>query len=445
VIPGSFIGSDVLIFQTVDESSGKVSVGITRKSGQGGVSGSGSVARIKFTANQNTPNNTQVSLTFSEVTANNPTGVSIPLNPAALDITIKSGLTVWPGDTDNSGLVNQADVLPLGLYWDKTGPVRQNASNSWTGQLCSPWSPENATYADATGDGKVNQADVLPVGLNWGRTHSITLAQNSPAAQQMKSSQSAKLMIMITGEANPDEDFYIDIYANDVGNLFGLSFELVYTSATSIDPLSVEQGTNNLLGNDLIFFPNINKNASVDRGKVSVGISRKAGQGGVDGSGLVTRIVAHMSSAAVIGQSTTPLSIENVQANDPDGIPIIFDVSGAANYPLVTEVVAVTSPVPVAFELNENYPNPFNPETVIEYALSAPSDVELTVYDPQGKIVCRLVHESKPAGDYEAKWDSLDEAGRPVASGIYFYRLAAKPDNDSRLAFVDVKKMVLIR
>jgi len=80
-------------------------------------------------------------------------------------------VTVWPGDNNNDGVVNQADVLPLGLYWNKTGPARANASTAWAPQLAAPWTPENATYADANGDGVVNQADILPIGLNWGRTH----------------------------------------------------------------------------------------------------------------------------------------------------------------------------------------------------------------------------------------------------------------------------------
>ncbi len=81
------------------------------------------------------------------------------------------GLTVWPGDTNNNGVVNQADVLPLGLYWNKTGPARANRSTQWQGQAAAPWNPANATYADANGDGVVNQADILPIGLNWGKRH----------------------------------------------------------------------------------------------------------------------------------------------------------------------------------------------------------------------------------------------------------------------------------
>ncbi len=80
-------------------------------------------------------------------------------------------VTVWPGDTNNNGKVNQADVLPLGLYWQKVGPKRPNASTLWQGQSVAAWSPEAATYADANGDGVVNQADILPIGLNWGKRH----------------------------------------------------------------------------------------------------------------------------------------------------------------------------------------------------------------------------------------------------------------------------------
>ncbi len=442
VISGSFIGSDVIFFPNVDETSGKVNIGISRKSGQGGVHGFGTVARVKFMANSNTPNDTQVQFSLSNVSANDPSGSNIPLNPGTLTVTISS-LLVWPGDTNNDGVVNQADVLPLGLHWSKTGPVRQNPSTSWTGQPATAWSPESATYADANGDGTINQVDVLPIGLNWNKTHSTILARKAITPfKTINKFNTPNLMIVINGDSDPDQDFFIDIIINEVSNLFGLSFELVYSPTSFIDPLSVEQGTNNLLGNDLIFFPFINKNVGIDTGKVSVGISRKFGQGGVDGSGLATRITAHMSPNAIIGQSTTTLTLENIQANDPDGNPIEFN---ASNFALVTDVETASDNIPLGFALFENYPNPFNPETTIEYQLPQSAEVMLTIYDVQGHEVRRLVHGTKSAGYHSVQWDSRNELGKFVASGIYLYRIEVKSKVAGQRSYVNVKKMILMK
>ena len=152
VLSGDFIGSDVVLIQNVDEIEGKVSIGVSRKAGQGGVNGTGVVARIKFISDISTPDGTLIVFRFSDVTANDPSGNIINMNPVNLVITLNTGLVVWPGDTNNDGIVNQVDVLPLGLFWASTGPARSDASMTWIGQPASPWTPENSTYADANGD-----------------------------------------------------------------------------------------------------------------------------------------------------------------------------------------------------------------------------------------------------------------------------------------------------
>lgn len=87
-------------------------------------------------------------------------------------------------------------------------------------------------------------------------------------------------------------------------------------------------------------------------------------------------------------------------------------------------------PVIGDFLLGQNYPNPFNPETAISYQLSpkgqaALSNVDLAVYNLRGQKVRTLVQARQPAGGYEVQWDGRDDGGRPVPSGVYFYRLQA--------------------
>ena len=71
---------------------------------------------------------------------------------------------VWPGDLDNNGLVEAADVLSLGVHWKELGPARNFASNDWTSQGVLAWENPTATYADANGDGIVNMSDLLIIG-----------------------------------------------------------------------------------------------------------------------------------------------------------------------------------------------------------------------------------------------------------------------------------------
>ncbi len=95
-------------------------------------------------------------------------------------------------------------------------------------------------------------------------------------------------------------------------------------------------------------------------------------------------------------------------------------------------------PVIGNFILRQNYPNPFNPATAISYQLLAISQVDLLIYNLRGQKVRTLVQARQPAGRYEVKWDGRDDGGRPVPSGVYFYRLQAGGQAATR-------KMQLIR
>jgi len=81
---------------------------------------------------------------------------------------------------------------------------------------------------------------------------------------------------------------------------------------------------------------------------------------------------------------------------------------------------------PDTYALFQNYPNPFYPLTAIPYQIPEGTTVKLEIYDVLGEKLRTLVDGFVPSGHYVAEWDGRDEAGRPVANGIYFYRLEVK-------------------
>ncbi|NNE06925.1 MAG: choice-of-anchor B family protein [Gemmatimonadetes bacterium] len=98
--------------------------------------------------------------------------------------------------------------------------------------------------------------------------------------------------------------------------------------------------------------------------------------------------------------------------------------------------------VPEVAHALTNAPNPFNPRTVISFALREPAPVDLTIFDSAGRVVRSLVQgEFADAGTNAREWNGNDDAGRPVASGKYYYRLAAAGDRP----FTITRPMVLIR
>jgi hypothetical protein len=93
--------------------------------------------------------------------------------------------------------------------------------------------------------------------------------------------------------------------------------------------------------------------------------------------------------------------------------------------------------IPDTYELSQNFPNPFNPTTKIQYALPMDGKVQLIIYDILGREVVKLVNnEFNQAGRYVKEFN-----GSRLASGIYFYRILVNDGKD----FNSVKKMVLVK
>ncbi|MCH8125827.1 lamin tail domain-containing protein [candidate division KSB1 bacterium] len=94
--------------------------------------------------------------------------------------------------------------------------------------------------------------------------------------------------------------------------------------------------------------------------------------------------------------------------------------------------------VPFTYELKQNYPNPFNPETSIQYSLANKGAVSLTVFNLMGQKVRTLIDKDQPAGNYEVRWNGLNDQRLKVASGIYFYRFKSGD-------FTKIQKMLLLK
>lgn len=112
------------------------------------------------------------------------------------------------------------------------------------------------------------------------------------------------------------------------------------------------------------------------------------------------------------------------------------DWTSPAGYTDVEEVPGAL--LPPAFSLSLNYPNPFNPETQIEFSLPRRSFVTIDIFNILGSRVRRLVYEQLSVGYKVVTWDGKDDKGKEMASGIYFYRLKAGK-------FTETKKMLLLK
>jgi hypothetical protein len=94
--------------------------------------------------------------------------------------------------------------------------------------------------------------------------------------------------------------------------------------------------------------------------------------------------------------------------------------------------------LPDRFELEQNFPNPFNPETVISFTLEKAEQIKLTVYNTLGQRVRTLVDEWQAAGSRQVRWNGETDDGAAVASGVYLYRLETAEA-------VQTRKMTLVK
>ena len=125
-----------------------------------------------------------------------------------------------------------------------------------------------------------------------------------------------------------------------------------------------------------------------------------------------------------LDNSSIIFMISSISAGDVNAVPvtIIADDFGQFSGYLNT---LVEGSLPKEFTLHSNYPNPFNPSTVISYDLSRETAVKLNVYDMKGRRINALVNQVQNAGRHHVRWNAKDARGNGISAGVYLYRLEA--------------------
>jgi len=126
-----------------------------------------------------------------------------------------------------------------------------------------------------------------------------------------------------------------------------------------------------------------------------------------------------------------PYYCEPHQGMGMTGTIIVQDPVGVSDDELIAET----------FDLKQNFPNPFNPSTNIQYRISTRSFVSLKVFNILGDEVASLVNEEKDAGIYNVSFNATD-----LSSGMYLYKMqAGNPSAGSGQGFVETRKMILMK
>lgn len=134
-----------------------------------------------------------------------------------------------------------------------------------------------------------------------------------------------------------------------------------------------------------------------------------------------------------IGEDQFILTVGDIQAGSANGVSTVGQMSGVLGRAFDPSIRQVFHN-----DLEQNFPNPFNPQTTIAFSIKDGASVGLTIYDVAGRRVRELVDEHRAPGAYRIVWDGRSDSGSQVASGVYFYKLVAG-------SFTDTKKMTILK
>ena len=129
-------------------------------------------------------------------------------------------------------------------------------------------------------------------------------------------------------------------------------------------------------------------------------------------------------------------SVSNVTVSEGSSVQLTL---------MMTNSEDIISYLPEKNNLEQNFPNPFNPITIIKYTLAQESRVTLKIFSILGEEIVTLVDEIQGASDYKVNWNGFTSDGLAAASGMYLYRLEVAPLSVERTAFAQIRKLILLR
>jgi len=275
--------------------------------------------------------------------------------------------TAWNGSPDfnANGSVELGDLVLLGAMWN----VKSTDANF-------------VPMYDLNGDGSVGLGDLVLLGNAWSTSK---VAKSAPAAG---------MAFDLNAEYNADNSiYYVTVNAQNSADVNGIAFSLKYDA----EKYEFVSEAVNGLSSDI----NVIK---ADKGVVD--IASFYGSEKFNGA-----VVLGFKAKGQIAE----MNVEMVNAQ----VAINGEINAVSNSTVTLKAV------PTVYSLSQNFPNPFNPTTTIEYSIPKAGLTSLDVYNIAGQKVRTLVNETQSASFYKVVWDGRNDNGESVATGMYFYKLVS--------------------
>jgi hypothetical protein len=301
---------------------------------------------------------------------------------------------VWPGDVNADMLVDNTDLLPIGLYYGQSGFSRTIQGNAWQPDTVTNWQVSQVNGADLSnvdcnGDGIINSGDTLAIALNFSMTHSMVASSNIEIEREMIPA----LYFVTSGSSYNagdwvDAEVWLGTATATVTNLYGISFNINY------DASLVEPGTESLLfpsswlGTSGVNAITISKNNSLANAEYG-GVTR-INHNNVSGFGKIANFKFQVSNT-LPNNTTFQLSFSSYKAvNSLGGSKVFTKLTDTLFFNGISTNVFDPS---TSSEMNV-FPNPFSTETQITFK-NEQNHSEIKIMDILGNVVSNVVFSGK--------------------------------------------------
>ncbi|MGB7053998.1 MAG: HYR domain-containing protein [bacterium] len=323
----------------------------------------------------------------------------------------------WLGDVGTNGYDGE-------VYFEDL----QVLSNAYWTSLGEPgYDPEfdiGPTYSGSprgipTTDDLVEFEDLVVFAINFAAVS--PLLKIAPIfADQDISGPLALSLVMPTTDLELGQEFEVKVLLrNNPGTVKSMHLVLPY-DPSQLEFVRVDRSGKLKAASYPLFFDGRDTDHHVD-----VSLALLGGEVSIGGSGEIASIVFRL-----LEERDLSLSFSLIDLRDGENQKLSAGQEDAE--------YEATSQVPSTYELSQNYPNPYNPQTQIAYQLPQAGEVSLKIYNIRGELVRTLVAEYKPVGSHTVMWDGRNQAGMEASSGIYFYRMVSGN-------FTATRKMVMIK
>ena len=310
-------------------------------------------------------------------------------------------------DAYPNNAINQQDVNRINAAYDST------SASPWWDTETNPvdGGKYNYKWADIDEDDLVGILDLTIVTGHFTYGGSANLGAQpvymKPAVGDFESNMNAFVEFMnVPVELKAGQTYTIQIVIDNAVNVKGYDLRMDYDHS-ALTFVNIEKGD---------FIKDESNSFSINSGDTIGLVNTVYGPTAYSGAGILAEVSFSANRDGIFTSNMLGIS----QALVVDNNYIAFDLF-AADAPTGVG----TAKVPVEFALTQNFPNPFNPTTMINFSIPMSSNVEIKVYNILGRHVRTLVSGAYDAGNYSVVWNATDVNGNLVSNGVYFYTIRA--------------------